>query len=304
MSPAKPAVSARSQLTQDDWLMDGTLVSLVMPIYKCRPEYLQRSLSSVLGQSYDNLEVILIIDSTDVGDEAAIMGTLDVFKDDHRIRTIIRRGKRGYCNALNTGIRCSSGKFIARLDSDDYSDSTRIEKQMDVHRLSGTTLTGTWARVVDEEDREIGRVRTPVSEKSVRDLIMFHNPFVHSSIILVKRVLEEIGLYNEAFEGAEDYELYLRLISRGYQCFNIPQFLTVLRETRNSITRGSAWRRTRGSYFRAKCEGVIRLRYRRALDLLFTMASPVSILVTPGMGLYLKKAVGWYSSHNPADYAK
>lgn len=258
----------------------------------------------MLGQSYDNLEVILVIDSTEEGDDAPIIGILDAFKDDHRIRTIIRKGRKGVCSAMNLGIRCSSGEFIARLDSDDYCDSTRIETQMDVFRGSRITLTGTWARVVDERDREIGQVRTPVSEKSVRDLIMLHNPFVHSSIILAKHVIEEIGPYNEAFEGAEDYELYLRLVSKGYQCINIPQFLTYLRETRNSITRGSDWRKTRRSYVRAKCEGVIRLRYRRALDLLFAMVSPVSIFVTPRMGLYLRKAVGWYSSQNPADCVK
>ncbi len=275
--------------------MHRALVSLVMPVYKCRPEYLHTSLAALLGQSYDNLEVILVIDSTDSSDESSIMGTLDMFRDDHRIRTIIRQGRKGYSSALNAGIRSSSGEFIARLDSDDYCDPTRIERQMDALRTSRIILAGTWAHVVDEKDREIGQLRTPVSEKSVRDLIMLHNPFVHSSIVFAKHVIEKIGLYNEAFEGAEDYEFYLRLVSKGYRCINIPQFLTYLRETRNSITRGSGWRKTRRSYFRAKCEAVIRLRYRRGLDLLFAMASPVSILVTPGMSLCLKRAVGWYS---------
>lgn len=275
--------------------MNGALVSCVMPIYKCRPEYLHTSLSSLLSQSYDNLEVVLVIDSTDSADDSRMMGTLDAFKDDHRIRSIIRKGKKGYCSAMNAGIQFSSGKFIARLDSDDYCDPTRIERQMDVLRSSKVILAGTWARVVDEQDREIGQVRTPVSEKSVRDLIMLHNPFVHSSIIFAKRVIEEVGLYNEAFEGAEDYEFYLRVVSKGHQCINIPRFLTYLRETRNSITRGSGWRKTRVSYLRAKCEAVIRLRYRRRLDLLFAIASPVSILVTPKMGLYLKKALAWHN---------
>ena len=275
--------------------MEGALVSVIMPIYNSKPEYLHTSLSTLLGQTYDNLEVILVIDSRDDGDDASITHTLDAFKDDHRIRRIVRRGKRGYCSALNAGIRISSGEFIARLDSDDYCDSTRIERQLDVLHSSRITLTGTWAQVVDEQEREIGQVRTPVSEKSVRDLIMLHNPFVHSSIIFSKRVIGEIGPYNEAFEGAEDYEFYLRLVSKGYRCVNIPMVVTYLRESRDSITRGSGWRRTRRSYFRAKYEAVTRLNYRRGLDILFAIASPVSIFVTPGMSLHLKRAVGWYS---------
>jgi glycosyltransferase involved in cell wall biosynthesis len=276
-------------------MKNRALVSFVMPVYKCRPEYLHASLASLLGQSYDNLELILVIDSADSGSDSAILGTLDAFRDDHRIRTIIRKGKKGYTSALNTGIRSSSGEFIARLDSDDYCDRTRIERQMETLCSSRTTLAGTWARVVDEQNREIGQVRTPVSEKSVRGLIMLHNPFVHSSIVFAKRVIEEIGLYNEAFQGAEDYELYLRLVSKGYQCINIPQFLTYLRETRNSITRGSGWRKTRGTYFRAKWQGVIRLKYRRGLDLLFAASSLASVLVTPRMSPYVKRAVGWYN---------
>ena len=270
-------------------------MSVVMPIYNSKPEFLHTSLSTLLSQTYDNLEVILVIDSRDDGDDSSVMDTLDSFKDDPRIRRIVRKGKRGYCSALNAGIRVSSGEFIARLDSDDYCDPTRIERQMDLLRSSRISLTGTWAHVVDEQEREIGQVRTPVSEKSVRDLIMFHNPFVHSSIIFSKRVIKEIGQYNEAFDGAEDYEFYLRLVSKGYRCVNIPMLLTYLRETRNSITRGSGWRKTRRSYFRAKYEAVIRLHYRRGLDILFAIASPVSILVTPGMSLHLKKVVGWYS---------
>ena len=270
-------------------------MSVVMPIYNSKPEYLHASLSTLLGQTYDDLEVILVIDSRDDGDDSSITDALDSFKDDHRIRSVVRRGTRGYCSALNAGIRISSGEFIARLDSDDYCDSTRIERQMDLLRSSRLTLTGTWAHVVDEQEREIGQVRTPVSEKSVRNLIMLHNPFVHSSIVFSKRAIREVGPYNEAFEGAEDYEFYLRLVSKGYRCVNIPMLLTYLRETRSSITRGSGWRRTRGSYFRAKYEAVIRLNYRRGLDILFAIASPVSILVTPGMSLHLKKAVGWYS---------
>ena len=275
--------------------MGGALVSLVMPIYNCKPEYLQTSLSTLLAQTYDNLEVILVIDSKNDGDVSSITHTLDAFKDDHRIRRIVRRGKTGYCSALNEGIRISSGEFIARLDSDDYCDSTRIERQMDLLRSSRITLAGTWAHVVDEQEREIGQVRTPVSEKSVRDLIMFHNPFVHSSILFSKRAIEAIGPYNKAFEGAEDYEFYLRLVSKGYRCVNIPMLLTSLRETRGSITRGSGWRRTRRNYLRAKFEAVTRLNYRRRLDIFFAIVSPVSILVTPTMSLHLKKAIGWYS---------
>ena len=275
--------------------MAGALVSLVMPIYNSKPEFLHASLSTLLGQTYDNLEVILVIDSRSDGDDSSIRHTLDAFKDDHRIRRIVRRGKRGYCSALNAGIRISSGEFIARLDSDDYCDPTRIEKQMDILLSQKAVLTGTWANVIDEQGQEIGEMRTPTSNQSIRNLIMLHNPFVHSSIVTMKRVMSDVGLYNEAFEGAEDYEFYLRVVARGYQCLNIPHFLTYLRQTRESITRGRGWMKTRERYFRAKCEAVVQLKYRRAFDVLYAMASPVTLLIPPSVGPHLKKTIGWYT---------
>jgi glycosyltransferase involved in cell wall biosynthesis len=269
-----------------------------MPIYKCRTNDLRTSLSTLLNQSYDNLDIILVLDLSNTLNDSAILDTLDEFKDDHRIRTIVRKVRKGYCNALNTGVRLALGEFIARLDSDDYCDITRIERQMRVLLSGKIVLAGTWAHVVDEQNREIGQVRTPASSRSIRDLIMLHNPFVHSSIVFAKHVIEETGLYNEAFEGAEDYELYLRIIAKGYRSVNVPQFLTFLRFTRDSITRGEGWMKTREKYFRAKCEGVIQLKFRKPLDILYAMASPITMMITPEVGLRIKKAVGWYSQQN------
>ncbi len=270
------------------------LVSLVMPVQRCKPEHFEKSLCSLLNQTYGNLEVIVILDSDHKGQDEPILHIIEGFKDDHRIRTIVRTSEKGFCSALNTGILHSSGNFVARLDSDDYSEPTRIEVQMDALHSSNAALAGTWAHVVNEQGKETGEVRTPVSMKSIRDLIMLHNPFVHSSVIFAKDIIKVVGLYKGTFEGAEDYEFYLRLISSGFSCFNVPQFLTILRQTTDSMTRGRDWRKTRRNYLMAKYEAVTRLGYRRGIDLLLTAASVGSILVTPKISPLVKKAIGWY----------
>lgn len=274
--------------------MNKELVSVVMPVCNSRSDFLEQSLSSILDQTYDNLEATIVIDRYDNERDAQIFKTLDAFRDDHRIQIIVR-STRGYCSALNTGIMRSKGTFIARLDSDDFWIPCKIDEQMDRIDHSKTVLTGTWTNAIDEDSRKCGEIRPPVSCEKIRESILLHNPFVHSSIIFEKRIVNEIGLYRELFDGAEDYEFYLRVIARGYSCYNVPKFLTCLRESRNSIMRGSRWVKTRKSYLMAKYAAVMNLGYGNARDLLFTLGSIGTFLVTPRMGVCLKKAIGWYS---------
>ncbi|TRZ48749.1 MAG: glycosyltransferase [Dehalococcoidia bacterium] len=274
--------------------MNDLLVSIVMPLYQSNPKYFQKSLSSIINQTYDNLELMLIIDKKDKDIDAEIFNIIEDFKDDHRIRMIVRTKKKGYCSALNNGIRKSSGFFIARLDSDDYCEPNRIERQMDMISDFNLDLVGTWTIVIDENGKKLGELRTPISNQSIRSQVMLHNPFVHSSIIFSRSVVNKIGLYNTLFEGAEDYEFYLRVISKGYLCSSVPEFLTFLRESPNSIMRGRKWIKTRKSYFMAKCEGVTKLGYINGLDLLYTLFSLSTFFITPKNGSIFKKKIGWY----------
>ena len=125
-----------------------------------------------------------------------------------------------------------------------FWDVKKIQEQMRLVAQSQIVLAGTWSILMDEYGVKKGEIRTPVSTKSIREKIMFHNPFVHSSILFAKDVTKRIGQYNESFDGAEDYEFYLRIVSKGYQCANVPILLTYLRESGDSIMRGSKWKKT------------------------------------------------------------
>ena len=274
--------------------MNRELISVILPVYKSNCSFLKRSIISILDQTYDNLEVIVIIDTSSKKQDVSIFETLDTFRDDHRIKTIVRSTK-GYCSALNTGILISKGSFIARLDSDDYWASSKIQEQMELVTSSKIALVGTWSNLIDENGVKKGEIRTPISPKSIRDRIMLHNPFVHSSVLFAKHIAKKVGQYNDVFDGAEDYEFYLRIVSKGYSCANVPRLLTYLRESRDSIMRGSNWPKTRKSYCLAKWEAVSRLGYCRISDLLLTFTSFGSLLVTPKLGTHLKKATGWYN---------
>jgi len=269
--------------------MKNALVSFIMPVYKSRPSYLEKSLNSVFSQTYDDIEVIISMDLSIKALDELIFNIFDEFKDDHRLRVLVRSSSRGFCRALNEGILISHGTYIARLDSDDLSEPNRLQLQLDYVRTLQANLTGSWAYVLDEEDKIVGELKTPVSEKLIRKLIMLHNPFIHSSIVFEKKIVKEIGLYHELYEGAEDYEFYLRLMSHGYKCTNVPAFLVSIRENSNSITRGNKWKRTRINYSKTKIAAVARYHYHNWYDIFSAFISPSAIFMTPKMATRFKK---------------
>lgn len=112
----------------------GPKVSVILPTYN-RCSTLSRSIDSVLNQTYDNTELLIIDDGSTDGSEKIVHGY-----DDNRIRLITHQYNRGGSAARNSGIYASSGKYLAFLDSDDSWDCKKIEKQ--VTQLE--SLSGEW----------------------------------------------------------------------------------------------------------------------------------------------------------------
>jgi glycosyltransferase involved in cell wall biosynthesis len=287
--PARNGVSDGSGVVR----MNSPLVSFVLPSYKTKKEYLVKSLSSILLQTYENIEVIIILDTVDNKKDLETYNIIESFKDP-RIRLFVRNGKRGYCSAINFGIRHSLGQYIAHLDSDDYCAPNRIEKQINLIKDKNAVLVGTWCIVVDTNNEKIGELRSPASSQSIRSRVMLHTPFHHSSFLFEKRMAKEIGLYNALYEGAEDYEFCLRVIAKGYSCACVPEFLAYVRQTPNSIMTGKGWMKTRKSYFMAKCNAVTKLGYTQAWDLIYVIGTLFAFFITPKTSSAARKIIGFY----------
>jgi glycosyltransferase involved in cell wall biosynthesis len=100
------------------------LISVIIPVYN-RTDLLPRAVNSVLNQTYDNLEIIVVDD----GSTEDIEGVLDKF-DDVRIHYIRHEANRGVAAARNTGMRFAHGEYVAFLDSDDEWFERKIERQL------------------------------------------------------------------------------------------------------------------------------------------------------------------------------
>jgi hypothetical protein len=207
-------------------------ISVILPVYNAQ-SYLQESIDSILNQSFQDFELIMINDgSTD--------SSLSIMKSytDQRIR-IINQTNAGLPVSLNRAITQSQGQYLARQDADDISLPERLAKQvayLDAHPQCA--LLGTWAQILVEKVPTDRSLSHPHLNGDIQLKLLFFNCFVHSSVMIRKSALEICGLYPEEKEKfpPEDYDLWLR-IAKHWEVANLPEVLLQYRELPNSISR-------------------------------------------------------------------
>jgi glycosyltransferase involved in cell wall biosynthesis len=197
-------------------------VSMLMSVRDGAP-WVSEAVASVLAQTAPDLELIVVDDgSTDATPELLAACA------DPRLR-VERRPARGLTRALNRALGLARAPLVARLDADDVAMPERIARQrafLDAHPDVG--LVGTGAREVDPDGREVGIVRPPEDDAAIRRALIRANPFVHSSVMMRRSVVERVGGYDDALPVAQDYDLWMRM-SRVTRLANLPAPLVVRR---------------------------------------------------------------------------
>lgn len=207
-------------------------ISVVLPIYNGET-FLAETIDSILGQSLRDFELIAIDDGSTDG-TAAI---LDAVRDP-RLR-VVRQANAGLAASLNRGISLARGKYIARQDHDDLSLPTRFARQVQfLEQNPDCALVGTRAGIRSGDGPAMRFHDHPADDAALRFELLFDNPFVHSSVMLRKRAVESVGGYSTdpGRQPPEDYELWSRL-ARCYQVANLPERLTIYRETAGGMSR-------------------------------------------------------------------
>ena len=201
-------------------------VSVLMPVYNTKYDFLRQAIESILSQTYEDFELIIINDASTDNAEDVILSYKDnsikYYKNERNLKLIA---------TLNKGLDLCSGKYIARLDSDDYCSSQRLEKQveyMDTHPETG--VLGTLFEFVPEHVREIVNVEDiPLCIRYIPGCLL------HSSAMMRKSVLTDNKLYyNSDCLHAEDFKMWSD-ISRVANVAVLPEVLTYYRQTETGI---------------------------------------------------------------------
>ena len=207
-------------------------VTVVLPVYN-RESLIDKSIQSVLDQTYNNFELVIV-------DDGSTDSTVDVIENfiDERIRVIKHETNKGASAARNTWIREANGEFIAFQDSDDEWVPYKLEKQVGLFRHTpddvGVVYTGMW-RMIDGNLKYLPYINVHPKEGAIMSSLVKQN-FISTQVAMVKRKCFDVsGYFDERFGVLNDWELWLR-IAENFEFRLLDEPLVISRLRTDSIS--------------------------------------------------------------------
>ncbi len=198
-------------------------ISIIMPTYN-RSVFLRRAVASVLRQSFSDWELI-IIDDASTDDTPKVIAELAAREP----RIVSLHNKKNFypdiSKTLNRGIAAAHGKYIARLDDDDYwTDGDKLKKQCNfLEQHPNYVIVGSGMVVVDEYEKEIYRFLKKETDEEIRKTALSANPFSHTTVMFRADTARAVGGYGD-WRYAEDWDLWLKMGTRG-KFYNFPEYM-------------------------------------------------------------------------------
>ena len=206
------------------------LVSVVITTYN-RPERIPKAIQTVLDQTFQDFEIIVVDGARSVENMDAVLQ----FKD-KRIKYLPVEKEavnyisfKGIQHSRNVGCKAATGKYIAMLDDDDWWEPTKLEKQLESFKIKRV-----WAKQIGlvlcytkiETDGEdiIDKTNSHIYYK---DLLQAYNLSSTSSYLIRADILKEIGYWNEKLRGMHEYDIALKLSKLGYGIYTVPEVLMI-----------------------------------------------------------------------------
>lgn len=215
-------------------------ISVIMSVYNTKPDYLSEAIESILQQSYEDFEFIIIDDGTS---NKETLGVLEKYKKrDSRIRLIVNQTNIGLTRSLNIGLQTAQGRYIARMDSDDISHYRRLEKQYDyMEQNQDIDILGCLIRKIGnlqvvECSNYIDYTQNDYESFIIKMLFYNVGP-IHPTVMIRNDFLKKHNIkYDENIKKAQDYALWMECISVGGKIKNLPEVLLEYRVHSAQIT--------------------------------------------------------------------
>lgn len=211
--------------------------SVIMATYKESIECLKQSIESIINQTYNDFEFIIILDNPDNKEHMAFIN--DYVCKDERIKFYINDKNMGLTNTLNRGLKLAEGKYICRMDADDISELYRMEHQKKYLEENDFDLIGGISQMIDEDGNTIYSIKkVPTNFKKIKKCIKYNQVISHPTWFGKKEVFDKLNGYRN-MPLCEDYDFTLRAILQGFKISNVNECVLKYRMTKDSISRSN-----------------------------------------------------------------
>jgi len=216
-------------------IKNSPLVTVLMPCYNAVP-FLKEALDSIVNQTYRDLEILCINDGS--SDETGEI-LEEYASHDSRIKVIHNEENLKLIKTLNKGVGMAQGAYIARMDADDVAVHDRIERQLDFFKeFPDTDIVSTGLIVISESGKVIKKTKhRQHNPLSCLFASFFYMPTGHPDVMGKANVFKEnLYLFDDHALHTEDYELWSRLLRKGFKIRNMDECLLKFRKNPNSVS--------------------------------------------------------------------
>lgn len=199
-------------------------ISVIMPAYNAE-KFIAESIESVLNQSFEDFELLVVNDASTDGTEKIVCGFLE---KDSRVYLLQNNKGKGVSGGINTGLERARGRYIARADADDINRSYRFEKQIQYLEANpNIDLLGGGYAPFNEKGHRLD-IFHPTLCVEIAWRFVSNSFFCHPTVMFRREVFEKLGGYPNV--EAEDFSYFSR-VTRSFQCANLPVILIDYRES-------------------------------------------------------------------------
>jgi len=205
------------------------LISVVIPYYK-KKNFIEETIKSVLYQTYQNFEIIIVYDDPDDHD----LPHLNKIKNfDKRINLIINRKNMGAGKSRNIAIDYSKGNFIAFLDSDDIWKKSKLENQIKFMKQNSIIVCHTSYEIINK-NKKLVSTRKARNFYVVNDLLKSCD--IGLSTVIISKKIKELNLQFANLKTKEDFVLWLSILKKNIPIIAYDKTLSCWRKLDNSLS--------------------------------------------------------------------
>ncbi|MFC1710189.1 glycosyltransferase [Patescibacteria group bacterium] len=232
-------------------------VSVYMPVYNAG-SFLVDAIESVLGQTYKNIEFIIVDDASSDSSWKIIQKYKKKYPKIIKAVGLKKNVGMGGDAAGNVAFKLAKGEFVARIDADDIAVPDRIEKQVEYMKSNpDCVLLGSNAYVINKNGRIVGSKEVPTKFGDIYEDAFVFNPIIHPTTMVRKSKINRKSLYKIKYQANNDYLTFIELIAKRKGVANLPDKLMYYRihDSNDSLT-----------YVKSRFLNSLRIRYKAVFE--------------------------------------